>query len=41
MRLIIISGFSGAGKSIALHALEDEGFYCMDNLTVSLIEIYV
>ena len=38
MRLVIISGFSGAGKSIALHALEDEGFYCMDNLTVSLLK---
>ncbi len=32
MRLIIVSGLSGAGKSIALHALEDEGFYCIDNL---------
>lgn len=37
MRLVIISGFSGAGKSTALHALEDEGFYCMDNLTLPLL----
>ena len=37
MKLVIISGFSGAGKSIALHALEDEGFYCIDNLTLSLL----
>jgi UPF0042 nucleotide-binding protein len=32
MRLAIISGRSGSGKTIALHALEDLGFYCIDNL---------
>lgn len=32
MRLVIISGRSGSGKTIALHALEDLGFYCIDNL---------
>ena len=32
MRLILISGLSGSGKSIALHVLEDGGFYCVDNL---------
>ncbi len=37
MRLVIISGRSGAGKSIALHALEDAGFNCIDNLPVSLL----
>lgn len=37
MRLIIISGRSGSGKSAALHQLEDEGFYCIDNLPVSLL----
>ena len=37
MRLIIISGRSGSGKSTALHQLEDEGFYCIDNLPVSLL----
>ncbi|MBK6509766.1 MAG: RNase adapter RapZ [Haliea sp.] len=37
MRLIVISGRSGSGKSTALHQLEDEGFYCIDNLPVSLL----
>ena len=36
-RLIIISGLSGAGKSVALHTLEDAGFYCIDNLPVRLL----
>ncbi|WP_062263491.1 RNase adapter RapZ [Endozoicomonas arenosclerae] len=37
MKLIIISGRSGSGKSSALHALEDEGFYCVDNLPASML----
>ncbi|MEO1202504.1 MAG: RNase adapter RapZ [Pseudomonadota bacterium] len=37
-RLIIVSGLSGAGKSIALHVLEDLGYYCIDNLPASLLE---
>ncbi|MFT5887581.1 MAG: UPF0042 nucleotide-binding protein [Zhongshania sp.] len=37
MELIIISGRSGSGKSTALHQLEDEGFYSIDNLPVSLL----
>ncbi len=37
-RLIIVSGLSGSGKSIALGTLEDCGFYCIDNLPVNLIE---
>jgi UPF0042 nucleotide-binding protein len=37
MRLIVISGRSGSGKSTALHQLEDEGFYCIDNLPVTLL----
>jgi UPF0042 nucleotide-binding protein len=37
VRLIVISGRSGSGKSTALHQLEDEGFYCIDNLPVSLL----
>ena len=37
MRLVIISGRSGSGKSSALHLLEDEGYYCIDNLPVALI----
>jgi len=36
-RLVIASGQSGAGKTIALHALEDCGFYCVDNLPVALL----
>lgn len=37
MRIVIVSGRSGSGKSICLHALEDAGFYCLDNLPVSLL----
>ncbi|MEM7543528.1 MAG: RNase adapter RapZ [Pseudomonadota bacterium] len=37
MRFIVISGLSGAGKTIALHALEDSGFYCIDNLPVGVL----
>lgn len=36
-RLIIVSGLSGAGKTIALHALEDLGYYCIDNLPVGFL----
>ncbi len=35
--IIIITGLSGSGKSVALEALEDEGFYCVDNLPVTLL----
>lgn len=37
MKLIIISGRSGSGKSSALHLLEDVGYYCIDNLPASLL----
>jgi len=37
MRLIIISGRSGSGKSISLHVLEDLGYYCVDNLPVEML----
>ena len=37
MSLIIVSGLSGSGKTIALQALEDLGFYCIDNLPASLL----
>jgi UPF0042 nucleotide-binding protein len=40
MSMIIISGLSGSGKSIALNALEDLGFYCIDNLPVGLLEAF-
>lgn len=36
--VVVISGASGSGKSTALRALEDLGFFCMDNLPVSLVE---
>ena len=37
MRLILISGLSGSGKSIALNVLEDAGYYCVDNLPAPLL----
>ncbi len=37
MKLIIVSGLSGSGKSIALQALEDMGFNCIDNLPIGLL----
>jgi UPF0042 nucleotide-binding protein len=37
MKLIIVSGLSGAGKTIALHTLEDEEYYCVDNLHLDLL----
>lgn len=37
MKLVIVSGLSGSGKSIALHTLEDLGYYCIDNLPIFLI----
>jgi UPF0042 nucleotide-binding protein len=40
MNLIIISGLSGSGKSVALHALEDMDFYCIDNLPISLLDAF-
>lgn len=41
MQLVIISGRSGSGKSTALHQLEDEGFYCIDNLPIALLPALV
>lgn len=41
MRLIVISGQSGAGKSVALRVLEDLGYYCVDNLPVDLLEQFI
>lgn len=38
MRLVIVTGMSGAGKTIALKMLEDLGFYCVDNLPIPLVE---
>lgn len=38
LNLVILSGMSGAGKSYALHTLEDAGYYCIDNLPAQLLE---
>ena len=38
MRLILVSGLSGSGKSVALHVLEDLGYYCIDNLPAALLK---
>ncbi|PCC99140.1 RNase adapter RapZ [Halopseudomonas pelagia] len=37
MRLVVVSGRSGSGKSTALHLLEDNGYYCIDNLPAGLL----
>jgi len=37
VKLTIISGTSGAGKSVALRVLEDIGYYCVDNLPINLL----
>jgi len=39
--IVIITGLSGSGKTIALRALEDSGFFCVDNLPVALIDLFV
>lgn len=41
MELVIITGMSGAGKSLAANVLEDIGYYCMDNLPPSLIRPFI
>jgi RNase adapter protein RapZ len=41
MRILIITGLSGSGKSTAVRALEDEGFFCLDNLPVSLFTTFI
>ena len=38
MRIVIVTGMSGGGKSTAIHMLEDAGFYCVDNLPPALFE---
>ena len=37
MELLIVSGLSGAGKSVAMNALEDIGFFCIDNVPAGLL----
>ncbi len=41
MRIIVITGMSGSGKSTAVRALEDEGFYCIDNLPIRLFKRFI
>ena len=41
MRLVVVTGVSGAGKSTALRALEDLGYYCADNLPMPLLPKFV
>jgi UPF0042 nucleotide-binding protein len=41
MELILISGLSGSGKSVALNLLEDAGYYCVDNLPVSMLTVLI
>jgi RNase adapter protein RapZ len=41
MRLIIVSGLSGSGKSVALHLLEDIDFYCVDNIPAALLKAFI
>ncbi len=41
LEIVLITGMSGSGKSVALHALEDVGFYCVDNLPPELLLPFV
>ncbi len=41
LKLIVVTGLSGSGKSTAIHVLEDLGFYCVDNLPVALIQRFL
>ena len=41
MRIIVLSGLSGSGKSVALHMLEDLGFYCIDNIPAALLKPFI
>lgn len=41
MRLILVSGLSGSGKSVALHMLEDLDYYCVDNIPAALLKGFV
>ena len=41
MRLIIVSGLSGSGKSVALNMLEDLDYYCVDNIPAGLLPGFI
>jgi RNase adapter protein RapZ len=40
-RVVLVTGISGSGKSVALHALEDTGFFCVDNLPPELLRDFL
>lgn len=39
--IVIITGLSGSGKTVALRTLEDNGFFCVDNLPITLIDPFI
>jgi len=41
VRIVIITGMSGSGKSTAVRSLEDEGFFCLDNLPMQLLQPFI
>lgn len=41
MKLLILTGMSGAGKSTAFKMLEDMGYYCVDNLPIQLLKNFI
>ena len=41
MKLVIISGLSGSGKTVALHTMEDAGYFCVDNLPLTLLTDFI
>ena len=41
MRFVIVTGMSGAGRSSAMRILEDDGYFCVDNLPVSLLPTFM
>lgn len=41
MKIVVVTGMSGAGKSTALNILEDLGYYCLDNLPSELLDSFI
>ena len=39
--VVLVTGISGSGKSVALHALEDAGYFCVDNLPPELLRDFI
>src|SRR5689334_6948413 len=39
--IVVVTGISGSGKSVALHALEDAGYFCVDNLPPELLREFL